>query len=117
MTAEEFCCNILKADQCIAQIGYELVLKCNKGYDVDGLGEKLAYVHCLKNIFEEATPDGSMVVKDNEIHFCNEKILLSKNNSLFLATVDKCTETELTEECCTDLCEVEAKLSSICINC
>lgn len=117
MTQEELCCNIIKADQCIAALGYEIVLKCNKGYDVEALSEKLAYVKSLKSIFEKAVPDGEMIAKGNAIYFSEKKVLMSKNNSLFLASTDECTETVLTEECCTDLCEAEARLRSVCINC
>ena len=117
MTQDELCCNIIKANSCIAELGYEIVLKCNKGYDVEKLFSKLQYLKSLRDILERALRCGDKIVKDNKIHFCNEKILLSKNNSLFLTHADECSETELSEECCTDLCEVESKLSSICINC
>lgn len=117
MTKNELCCNIIKACDCMAELGYEIVLKCNKGYDIDELMEKLAYISSLKQIFDDAISDGERVAKGNEIHFYNEKVLMSKNNSLFLASADECTETVMTEQCCTDLCEIEAKLRSVCINC
>jgi hypothetical protein len=79
--------------------------------------EKLAYVSSLKQIFDDAVPEGERVAKGNEIYFYGEKVLMSKNNSLFLASADECKETVLTEGCCTDLCEIEAKLRSVCINC
>jgi len=118
LTAEQICCLILKADDCAGELAYKIAIKTNRGYCVDDLHEKLAYIYSLKDTLEEAYKKLGKVVKNNIIYFSGEKVLLSKNNPLFLESViDECLETELQENCCTDLCEIESKLSSVCINC
>lgn len=119
-TQEQICCLFLKAQSCVGQIGYEIVLKANKGYCVEALENKLKYAICLKDMIGSKISNGTKTVKDNIIDFCGTKIFLSKNNSLFLTNIDSnsCSEElELSEECCIDLCEVESKLNEICKNC
>lgn len=120
LTQDEICCLILKAEGCIGSLGYEIVLKENKGYCVDELYEKLKYMICLKEMLEDGFNCGEKTVKENIIHFCGEKVFMSENNSLFLTNVDSNScleESELAEECCIDLCEVESQLNKICRNC
>ena len=120
LTQDEICCLNIKAKSCLAQIGYEIVLKANKGYCVEALESKLRYVFYLKEIIESKITCGTKTVKDNIIDFCGRKIFLSKNNSLFLTNIDSnsCSEElELSEECCIDLCEVRSKINEICKNC
>ena len=120
MTAEEICCLRIKAQSCVAEIGYQICLKENNGYCVEELYEKLKYVSSLRRMIEDKFSNGVKTVKNNIIHFCNEKVFLSKNNSLFLTKIDSDScpeELELTEECCVDLCDIESKLNEICRNC
>jgi hypothetical protein len=120
LTQDQICCLKIKADSCAAAIGYKITLKENKGYCVDELYEKLKYVLSLGKMFAEKLSCGDKTVKNNEIHFCDQKVFLSKNNSLFLTNIDSNScleESELAEECCIDLCEVESKLNEICRNC
>lgn len=120
MTQDEICCLKIKAEGCIASLGYEIVLKENKGYCVKDLYEKLKYLICLNNILEGRILCGTKTVKENIINFCGEKVFMSENNSLFLTNVDSNScleESELADKCCTDLCEVELQLNKICKTC
>jgi len=120
LTQEEICCLKLKAEGCVASLGYEIALKESKGYCVDDLYEKMKYILSLIDVLEGKIKCGVKTVKNNIINFCNEKVFMSKNNSLFLTNVDSNScleESELAEECCTDLCELESQLNKICRNC
>lgn len=109
---------MIKLDQCIAKLGYKIVLKINKGYCVDSEQNKLNYLmSLLSDLNFYNRPEKT--VKDNVIYICDQKVFLSKNNSLFLDDLDSksCQESELAEECCVDLCDLEAKINSICKTC
>ena len=88
LTQEEICCLKIKADTCIAEIGYEIALKENKGYCVDSLYEKLSYVLSLRRLIEDRITCGTKTVINNVINFCSKKVFMSKNNSLFLTNID-----------------------------
>jgi len=120
LTQDQICCLSIKACSCIAALGYEIVLKLNKGYCVDALQSKLKHLIFLKNLVDSKLSCGEKTVKNNIINFCNEKVLLSKNNSLFLDNIDsqECQEElELEEQCCIDVCDIESAINSICKNC
>ena len=121
LTIEEICCLKFKAQACVSQIGNEICLKENAGYCVDGLYEKLKMAISLKGMIEEKISASGKTIKSNIIHFCNKKVFASKNNSLFLDGIDSqddCEdETQLTDECCISICDIESKLNQICSNC
>jgi len=120
LTQDEICCLNIKAEGCIASLGYEIILKENKGYCIDDLYEKLKYLICLQEMLEGRISCGETTAKENIIDFCGQKVFMSKNNSLFLTKIDSDScleESELAEECCIDLCDLESKLNEICRNC
>ena len=120
LTLEEICCLKNKIRVCVASLGYEICLKENSGYCVDDLYEKLKYVLSVRTAINDKTSKGIVTAKNNIINFCNRKVFMSKNNSLFLTNIDSenCPEEiELTEECCTSLCELESKINEICLHC
>jgi len=110
---------MIKIAQCSGRIGYEIALKEDKGYDVSELESKLLYLDSLRSIVENAPCACKKKLTGNVIHFCSEKVLLSKRNPLYLTdNIDsRCSESQMAEKYCIDLCEVESKVSSICINC
>lgn len=105
--------------KCSVDLAYQIVLKEPKGYDVSELEAKLAYVNTLRSIIEMAPAGCKKVLKEGYIQFCGGKVLPSKNNPLLLAGLDSkgCSEIAVPDSYCVDLCEVESKLSSACINC
>jgi len=115
---KDMCCLLNKVDLCVSELGYKIVLKSNKGYCTDIEQNKLNFLLSLKDELH-ANYHPKKTVKNNLIHFCGQKVFVSKNNSLFLDDLDSksCQESELTEECCIDLCAIEAKINSICNNC
>ena len=119
LTQDQICCLSIRAGSCIGELGYNIVLKINKGYCVDDLKNKLKHLISLKALLDSKISCGIKTVKNNIINFCNEKVLLSKNNSLFLDNIDSedCVESELEEVCCIDVCDVESAINSICKNC
>lgn len=119
MSKKDIECLEVKIAQCSAMIGYEIALKEDKGYDIFELESKLRYLNSLRTMLCGCSCGCSKKIKGNEIHFCNKKVLLSKNNPLFLTdNIDsRCFESQIKDGCCVDLCEVESKVSSICINC
>jgi len=104
----------LRSGQLLAEIGYEIVLKENRGYNVDALYNKLKHVKFLNDTLD-CIPTCEKKVKNNIIRFCGKKVFLSKKNSLFLSTdSDRCKDDlVLEEQCCIDICEVESQLNSI----
>ena len=120
LTEEEICCLRIKADSCIAKIGYDIALKEDSGYCVDSLYEKLKYANSIRRAIQDRIEKGIVTTKNNIINFCNKKVFMSAKNSLFLTNTDSkiCREElELTEECCISLCDLESKLNEICSHC
>lgn len=117
---DNICCLANKAQSCVAKIGYEISLKENSGYNVDSLYVKLNFVLSIKKIIDNAVSKPKKTYKKNIINFCGQKVFMSRNNSLFLTNIDSHScleESELAEECCIDLCDVESKLNEICRHC
>lgn len=119
MSKKDIECLKIKIAQCSGRIGYEIALKEDKGYDVSELESKLYYLNSLRSMVDGAPCPCSKKLTGNVIHFCDEKVLLSKRNPLYLTdNIDsRCSESQMAEIYCIDLCEVESKISSICINC
>lgn len=104
----------LRTGQILAEIGYEIVLKENRGYNVDALYNKLKHVKFLNDTLKKKSTVEKKV-KNNVIQFCNRKVFLSKKNSLFLEVDSNGCKEELVleEKCCVDVCDIESHLNSI----
>ena len=117
---DKICCLSIKAQACVAELGYKIALKENSGYCVDDLYEELKFLLSIKSMVDAKLFAGVKTFKNNIINFCSKKVFMSSNNSLFLTNIDSnsCTEElELTEECCLSLCDIESKLNEICRHC
>lgn len=110
----------MRLQVCEADLGYEISLKTGSGYCVDALYQKLALIKNLKRLVDKALCGNGKTYKNNVINFCNKKVFMSKNNSLFLDNIDSNSckeELELAENCCIDTCTIESKINEICKNC
>ena len=119
MSKKDIACLLLKLKACSVKLGYAIVLREPKGYDVSEFEAKLAYVNVLRSMIENYGCACNKKIIKGYIQICGGKVLPSKNNPLLLAQSDKncLTKTQIADQYCIDLCEVEAKLGSICINC
>lgn len=110
MSKKDIQCLLFKMKTCAVEIAYDIILKEPKGYKVDALLSKLAYLDSLIDIVESCKCTCGKKIKAGYIQICGEKVLPSKNNDLLLKKLNA-------DNCCISLCDIESKFSSICINC
>ena len=107
--------NVLNIDICIADTGYEIVLKKNRGMSAISLENKLALMVNLRKMLSWTPSSKKYNTETGRIESCGSEIIPNPSNDVLDSTETGCIT--IAESCCITSCDINKKMKSICNIC
>lgn len=106
---------ISNIDVCIADVGYKIVLRKNRGMSATALENKLALMVNLKKMISWIPSSSKYNTETGKIESCGNKIVPNPSNEVLSSTETGCID--IAGNCCIASCDINKKMKSICNIC